>query len=214
MSFDRSLLRNVLFPLALLASALCPAPARAQVTEVRVGVTPSCPYGLGPCWSGAYEALNRLDNVRSVAETPDAYNCTARVFLKSYNLPDVDHWADQFKSFVGQSYVFRGVEVTIEGAVEGKGDGLVLRAPGLEHPITLAPLRDKLQWNFKKGSAREPEPDERDAFGQLAAKKKDTGNGAFKAQVTGPLKKAGTGYVLEVREFFPLTTSVDPYGRR
>jgi hypothetical protein len=207
--------RAAVFSLALLVSAFGAGPVLAQVTEVDVGVTPTCPYGIGACWGGAYEALGRLDGVKSVAATPDAYNCTARVVLKQAGaLPDVDRWAGQFKSMVGNVYAFRGVEITAEGTVEVDGDTLALRVPGLAQPLPLAPLRDKLQWNFKKSSARQPEPDERDAHAQLAARKKAARVGPLRAQVTGPLKKSGSGYALEVREFFPMDTGVDPYGRR
>ena len=118
---------------------------RAQVTDVVVGVTLSCPYGIGACWAGVYEALSRLDGVKSVAEHPDSYNCTARLELKAGGLPDIDRWADQFKSFVGQAYGFRGVEVTAEGSVEAAGDGFTLRVPGLDQAIPLAALEHKLQ---------------------------------------------------------------------
>ena len=186
-----------------LAVLVWAAPARAQVTEVEVGVTPSCPYGLSSCWAGAYEALGKLEGVQSVATTPDAYNCTAHVYLKDRSLPDVAKWAKQFESLVGKSYEFRGVEVTIRATVEVKDGRLVLQAPGLKEPVALAPLEHRLQWNFKKSAARQPEPDERDAYQQLAARNKEAKGGGFRVEVTGPLRVTDKGPVLEVREFFP-----------
>jgi len=186
-----------------LALALCPDPAVAQVNEVVVGVTPTCPYGIRACWAGAHDALGRIDGVQSVSTMPDAYNCTASLRLKPQTLPDPDRWEATFKSVVDKAYVFRGVELTVEGTVEKAGDGLALRVPGIPQPIALAPLSHKLQWNFKKAAARQPEPDERDAMAHLALKAKDAGDAPFRVQVTGPFKHTDHGYALEVREFTP-----------
>ena len=188
-----------LLPLSALAAlALWPAAAGAQVREVVVGVTPNCPYGIKACWAGAYEALGRLEGVRAVATSPDAYNCTATVRLEGKGLPDPVKWADQFKAAVDKAHVFRGVEVTVEGSLEKTDDGFVVRVPGIATPLRLAPLEHKLQWNFKKGAARQPEPDERDA---LAAANKYAKGEPVKVSVTGPLLKKEDRYTLEVREF-------------
>jgi galactose oxidase len=197
------LVRRCLPACAFLAFAfvLSPNPALGQVHEVVVGVTPRCPYGIKACWAGAYHALGRIDGVESVSTTPDAYNCTASLRLKPQALPDPERWAAKFKTMVDKAYVFRGVEVTVEGAVERAGDGLILRVPGIQEPFELTPLRHKLQWNFKKGAARQPEPDERDAMAQLVLGSKDAGKSPFKVQVTGPFRHTDHGYSLEVREF-------------
>jgi len=204
--------RSFLASFSLLAFAILASPAEAQVTDVVVGVTPTCPYGISACWSGAYAALGGLKGVEAVAKSPDTYNCTAQVLLKNDGLPDPAAWSGQFKSAAGEVYGFRGVEVTVEGTLEGEDENLALRVPGVQQPIRLSPLRDKLQWNFKKAAARQPEPDERDALAQLALKKKDAKGGLYKVEVTGPLKNAGEGYVLEVREFIPMNAGGDPKG--
>jgi galactose oxidase len=188
-------------PCALLALAVWPERAVAQIQEVVVGVTPTCPYGIKACWSGAYEALGRIDGVQSVSTTPDAYNCTASLYLRDQVLPDPDRWAAAFKTMVDKAYIFRGVELTVEGTVEGSGDALALRVPGIPQPIALAAFSHKLQWNFKKRAARQAEPDERDAMVELARRAKDLGPAPFKAQVTGPFTRTEHGYLLEVREF-------------
>jgi galactose oxidase len=185
---------------ALAVLALWPSAAGAQIREIVVGVTPNCPYGIKACWSGAYEALGRLEGVESVAAVPDAYNCTASIRLKGKGLPDPKKWADQFVAAVDKSHVFRGVEVTVEGTLEKAQDGLAVRIPGMDAPLRLAHLQHKLQWNFKKSAARQPEPDEKDAYEALATAK-DAKGGAGKVNVTGPLRKEGNGYVVEVREF-------------
>jgi hypothetical protein len=191
----------------LLFFALIPQPANAQVHEVVVGVTPNCPYGIKACWGGAHEALGKLEGVKSVDSTPDAYNCTGGVDLKSNALPDPDKWADQFKKAVDQNYVFRGVEITVEGVLEKKEDGLVLRIPKIDEPLRLAALGNKLQWNFKKRAARQPEPDEKDAHDTLARVVKNPNATEVKVMVTGPLRKEANRHILEVREFTQLAPS-------
>ena len=57
---------------ALLALAVWAEPAGAQVSEVVVGITPTCPYGLVACWAGAYDAVMRIEGVESV----DHSRCT------------------------------------------------------------------------------------------------------------------------------------------
>ena len=162
---------------SLLALALWPASAEAQIREVVVGVTPTCPYGIKACWGGAYEALARMEGVKSVDKSPDAYNCTGAIRLQREALPDPDKWATQFKSVVDQAYLFRGVEVTVAGSLEKTDDGFVVRVPGIAAPLRLAPLEHKLQWNFKKGAARQPEPDEKDAHDAIAGDSKDAKEG-------------------------------------
>src|SRR5262249_46327806 len=195
---------------SVLALAVAALPAQAQVTEVTVGVTPSCPYGISGCWAGAYEALGRLQGVESVGKAPDAYNCTAHLYLQAKGLPDVERWPQQFESVVGKTYVFRGVEAALKGSVEDQAGKLLLRVPGLQQSVTLAPLHHKLQWNFKKGSARQPEPDERDAYDQLAAKKTSAKESAFGVEVTGPLRRSGKGFIVEVREVFLIPLEANP----
>jgi hypothetical protein len=193
---------------ALLALVLGATSLKAQVQEVVVGVTIACPYENaieGSCWSGAYWALMQLEGVKTVDQTANGYNCTARVYPKDKRFPDPDQWASQFKKLVDQTYTFRGVEVTVDGTVGSDNNGLVVRVPGVKFPITLRPLEHKLQWNSKKGTARQPEPDERDAYQQLESKLRDSKARDIKTRVTGPLRKSDTGYTLEVREFFPLT---------
>jgi hypothetical protein len=187
-------------------------PVRAQLTEVVVGITPHCPYGFPGCWAGAKEALEHLDDMLIVASTPDIYNCTARVHLKHSGLPDLVKWPKQFNTMVGTAHSFRGVEVTVMALVADKDGKLILQTPGLKQDITLAPLQHKLQWNFKKGAARQPEPDEQEAYRKLAAQTKKAKGNEFNVEVTGPLRETDQGFVLEVREFFLIYSQAN--GRR
>jgi hypothetical protein len=66
--------------------------SRATGTHVAIGLTSRCPYGLGACWGGAYEALQRLDGVQAVRPNANAEDSTAEVFLHGDTLPDVDRW--------------------------------------------------------------------------------------------------------------------------
>jgi hypothetical protein len=161
--------------------------------------------------------------VEDVSSEPDTYNWTIGVDVPEGTLPDVARWKEQFAKVVHDSYVFRGIEVTIEANVIKKGNALILRSPALEQTIALAPLKHKLQWNWKKRRARQPEPEEQQAYGQLSAavtaavapadaagaagNAADTGadaQGGTRVSVTGPLEQNDAGYVLEVREFFLL----------
>lgn len=206
MQFMRKTTRRLLPVFALLALALRASTSNAQIHEVVVGVTMTCPYENaieGSCWSGAYMALMELDGVKTVDKSANGHNCTARIYLKSGGLPDPDKWAEQFKKLVDQTYTFRGIEVTAGGTIVSDAGNLALRVEGVEQPISLGKLEHKLQWNSKKGAARQPEPDERDAYQQLASQIKDFKGGDFKLKVTGPLRKSDKGYLIEVREFFP-----------
>jgi galactose oxidase len=205
----RNFVRRALPLCSLLAVASWAGPATAQVREVVVGITPTCPYGLAVCWAGAYEALGRMEGVESVDRTPNADVCTAAVRVKGGRLPDPEKWASQFKAMVDEAYAFRGVEVTVSGTLEGGDDGLVLRVPGVETQIAPGPLRHKLQWNPKEVALREPETDERDAYQQLASRVKDAKGEGLKVQMTGPLTKSDRGYTLEVRAFSPRTPDAD-----
>jgi hypothetical protein len=178
-------------------------PARAQVSElVVVGVTPTCPYGIAACASGAREGLKRLENVRLVAQNPDRYNCTFDMQIDRRALPDLDKWRSQLASVVGETFIFRGVEVAVIGTIVDAQNVLTLHVAGCEQVIELAPLENKLQWNFRKGSAREPEPAEQDAWRQLATLLRTSSSPSLKVEVVGPLRYRGKTPVVEVREFY------------
>jgi hypothetical protein len=144
-----------------------------------------------------------------VTTVPDNYNCTAEIRLRGSALPNPEVWAKGFRAQVGEAYHFRGVEVTVVGTLDRQGDSFVVRVPGVERPIPLAPLRHKLQWNFHKEAVRQPEPDERAAYDQLAEMAGRSRAKALKVQLTGPLPRSESGVILEVREFFDVTPGKD-----
>jgi galactose oxidase len=188
---------------AIVALIMTASAASAQLKEVTVGVTHTCPHGINACWSGAKEAIRDLDGVAAVGE-PDAYNCTAILLLKDsalLKLPDPAAWGERFQKSVGKAFVFRGVEATLQGTVKAEDKALMLSVPTIPKPIPLAKLRNKLQWNAGKKKARQPEPDEAEAFETLLAYTLKRGQ-AVALTVTGPILPRTDGATLEVREYF------------
>jgi hypothetical protein len=167
--------------------------ARPLGTRVTVGLTPQCPYGLGACWGGAYEALSGLTGVASVAPVADQADSTAEVRLDHAGLPDLDEWPAEFGRTAGASYTLRGVEVTLAGEVVRVRDGLALAAPGLTEPIPLRPLRSggQLAWDVRRRRRRPTTAEERGAHDRLRAGTRTT--------VTGPLRHGRRGWTLAVR---------------
>ena len=120
---------------------------------VKLGLTPVCPYGLASCWAGAFEALQKIDDIGAVRPLPDGANSVGYVYLKDDILPDVDVWRDELRKTAGWTYGkcwpcakrthtvlsllravslmlstltldLRGLELTLSGSVvRRKGDG-------------------------------------------------------------------------------------------
>jgi hypothetical protein len=175
----------------------------ATGTRAAVGLTSRCPYGLGACWGGAYEALQKLDGVRSVRPIANAEDSTADVYLHGDTLPDVDRWAEQIASIANGSYDFRGVEVSVKASIKAQNGGLGLAGPSIDKPVVLAPLEhvDKVQFDRPTGAAKPPTADELAAYQTLLGRYRAAGAADLPTQVTGPLKKAGNGWVIHVRSF-------------
>lgn len=172
----------------------------AKGTAVVVGVTGTCPYGIGACWGGAYEALHQLEGVELVNPIPNADDSTAEVFLEDTRLPALDRWAEQFRSVVGGSYLLRGVEVTLQGTIVAHEGALFLESHGGRPRVLLAPLEpaDKIQWSQPARSLKPLDAGEDSAYERLAAA--SSGLAAEqRATVTGPLQLVDTGYQLHVR---------------
>ena len=170
----------------------------AKGTMVVVGITGTCPYGLGACWGGAYEALTHLEDVDLVGPIPNADASTAEVFLKDQSLPALEQWDKQFRGIVNGTYELRGVEVTLQGIVHKRDDQFFLSHPD-KPEVQLVPLSvEKIQWNRAKGAAEPPSEEELSAYEKLA-------NGFLNLEqevtVTGPLKQTGAAYQLYVRQF-------------
>ncbi|MGH3987336.1 MAG: galactose oxidase-like domain-containing protein, partial [Pseudonocardiaceae bacterium] len=172
-------------------------------TRVTVGLTAKCPYGLGACWGGAYEALKKLGGVAAVRPIANAEHSTADVYLRDQGLPDLDGWPEQIARWANGSYDFRGVEVTVTGTL-GEHDGMLqLTGPSFDAPVSLMPLSEgtKLQWDYQTRSVRDTTRDERDAYQNLTGRYQELRGGDEPTRVTGPLARTGNGWVLYVRKF-------------
>jgi galactose oxidase len=177
--------------------------AAEKQPPVVVGVTPACPYGISACWGGAYESLTHMHSVRLVRPVPNAQDSTAFVYLEHEGLPDLDAWSSEFARMANGTHVFRGVEVTVAGLMEMReGGSLVMNGNDTRPPLLLQPMEaaDKIQWDAATRAPKPLDPLEQDAFLRLLGEVKKAG-GSLHATVTGPLKKSGDVYILEVRVF-------------
>jgi len=175
----------------------------ATGTRAAVGLTSRCPYGLGACWGGAYEALQKLDGVQSVRPIANAEDSTADVYLHGDTLPDVERWAEQIARVANGSYDFRGVEVSVKATVRAQNGGLGLTGPVIDKPVVLAPLDqvEKVQFDRPTGRAKVATVDEHAAYQRLLARYQNAGTADLPARVTGPLRQAAGGWTLHVRAF-------------
>jgi galactose oxidase len=173
----------------------------AKGTAVLVGITGTCPYGIGACWGGAYEALRRLEAVALVGPIPNTGDSTADVFLTDDRLPPLAAWQRQFQRIANGSYEFRGVEVTLDGAIELRDGDLFLARSAHRPAVRLSSLapEDKLQWDHVVRARKPLEHGEAQAYAALLAEAR-RGNNRI-ASVTGPLEVSGEGYALRVRQF-------------
>jgi len=171
----------------------------AQGTRVVVGIRSTCPYGIQACWGGANEALHYLDGVQYVDPVPDGDRSTATVFLADDGLPALDRWDEQFRGMVHDTYLLRGVEVSLSGTVEVRNGVLVLAAEGRREPVELTPLgpEQKIQWNRAAASPEPVEPSEAAAYDALT--RLVGAADARRLTVTGPLQQTEAGYRLQVR---------------
>jgi hypothetical protein len=174
----------------------------AKGTAVVVGITGTCPYGIGACWGGAYEALGRLEGVDLVSPVPNTADSTAEVFLKDERLPILDQWYEQFRRIVNGTYEMRGVEVTLQGGIEEREGKLFLAGSGQRPAVQLTPLSatDKIQWNHTIRDRKPLEGGEALAYEKLAAASTGLPDGQ-QVTVTGPLKQTEAGCQLHVRLF-------------
>jgi hypothetical protein len=128
--------------------------------------------------------------------------------LSKPQLPNVKQWQGQFHDSAGDLYVFRGIEVTVSATLEERNGKLKLGSTS-NGSVALAPLKNKLQWNYKMNRERKAEPDEVVAYDQLFREQRAASPGVLKVSVTGPLLDDQS--TLEVREYqIETATSVKP----
>jgi galactose oxidase len=171
-------------------------------TQVSIGITGTCPYGIGSCWGGAYNALGRLQDVAYVNPVPDTDDSMAEVFLKDEGLPDLDRWEEQFRKVVNGSYEMRGVEVTLKGSIQQQNGTLTLEGRGPRPAVLLWHLEafEKIQWNHLDRARKPLEPSEAGAYNTLVAAMLDLTSGQ-EVTITGVLKRTPNGYEVHIRSF-------------
>lgn len=171
---------------------------------VVVGITGTCPYGIGACWGGAYEALRRLDEVDLVAPIPNTEDSTAELYLRTDTLPPIERWPEQFRRIVNGTYILRGVEVTLHESIEARGDELFLVDVAGRPPVRLVALApaEKIQWDHTTHLPKPLEPPEAAAYASLVALHREGLDGRT-VTVTGPLTRSrrSPGYEVHVRAF-------------
>ncbi|MBV9651879.1 MAG: DUF1929 domain-containing protein [Pseudonocardiales bacterium] len=178
--------------------------SHATGTHVTIGLTTKCPYGLGACWAGAYEALKGLNRVAAVRPIANPKDSTAEVYLRDKGLPDLHNWIKQFAGRANRSYDFRGVEVTLVGSIRAQNGTLQLTGDSLERPVTLMPLQQdlKVQWDHQDRRVQDSTSDELNAYMQLETRYHNRAGGMDSVRVTGPLTMTeAKEYVLYVRHF-------------
>lgn len=178
-----------------------------------VGLSPACPYGLGPCWGGAYDGLTRICDIEAVSPVPNQADALAYIYLDRgmTTLPDIDIWREEFARVVNASYQIRGIEMMLDGTfARDAGDNVVLRIhdPGtvLEGEVLLRPFREEsqLRWDVKTREAKEITDFEKGMYERLVEALESGSGIETRGRVTGTLQKdaghAG-GFALDVREF-------------
>ncbi|KAK0702641.1 hypothetical protein B0H67DRAFT_594824 [Lasiosphaeris hirsuta] len=181
--------------------------AEQSQPPVVVGLTPICPYGLGPCWGGAYDALRRIPDIEVVNPVPNQADSVAFVYpTEGDMLPDIDVWRRELARTVNSSYEMRGIEMTLSGVVTNTNGQVTLAAtPARPQSLLLAPFKqaNQLKWDIEARAARPISDIEAGAYQRLhdALAHCPTG-AAVDAQVTGTLQKNGPAkFSLHVRQF-------------
>jgi galactose oxidase len=179
-------------PNAVIVADTTPPPVPGALRVV-VGVTGTCPYGIGACWGGADEALRRLTGVQAVDPPRDAASSTVRVHLDHVGLPAVADWPAQFARSANGSYAWHGAEVELSGTVRMDGADPVLVSEALDESIRLVPLDAdaKVQRDFAATAPQRATEEELAAFDALT-------EGAA-VTITGPLAQRAGRYQLAPR---------------
>ena len=173
---------------------------------VVVGITPICPYGLSPCWAGAFHGLQGIDDIKAVDPKPVGDDCVAIVYLHQEIVPDVDKWRRQLANTARGSYAIRGLEITLSGVVSEKQTGsevqLTMAGTSDRPEVILAPYKqcNNVRMTFVSKSPKPITPDEAGAYEQLSTALGGKAAGS-NVQVTGVVQKDANGYSLEVRQF-------------
>jgi galactose oxidase len=169
---------------------------------VVIGLTPLCPYGLGPCWGGAHEALQHISDVDLVRPLPNKEDSLAFVYTEHDILPDPDVWRSEFQKLAGGAYTWRGIEMSLSGVVTSTGTKLTLAGNDTRPELVLARFKQssKIEWDLNTSSLKSMSDDEAGAYAHLAAAVAQ--HPGMPVKVTGTLQKLGDGeFSLDVKGF-------------
>ncbi len=170
-------------------------------SRVTIGLTAQCPYGLGACWGGAYEALSRLEGVAAVRPVANTADSTATIYLREPGLPNLEQWQEQFAHWANGSYAFRGVEVELDGTVHERNGDLYLKAPNVSPPVRLEALQpgQELAWDLRTRHCRNASEDEHAALERLVEQWRRRDADDLSVRVTGPIRNTDSGWSLSIR---------------
>jgi hypothetical protein len=195
--------------------------AEQEGPAVAVGLTPSCPYGLGPCWGGAFDGLRHISDIDVVRPVPDQDNSIAYVYMKQDILPDIDVWRSEFEQTANKSYHIRGLELKLSDVVSrhhvGTDEQLILSGTKTKDDVVLAPFyqTSKLEWDRAKNTSKPATEAELGAWARLSAviPQPDPDKPRKRIQATGRLHKHGAHkFSLDVRDWKLLDNVGTPNG--
>ena len=174
---------------------------------VVVGLTPACPYGLGPCWGGAFEALQHISDIEVVRPMPSQDDSIAFVYLRDDILPDIDLWRSELRKIDGGTYDMRGIEMTLSGVVTRKQVGtdeqLTLAGTSTRPDLVLAPFQaaSKIEWDRVTKAPKPMSDEEAGAYARLSKTLAEHPSG-LTLEATGRLQKHDANkFSLDVRNF-------------
>jgi len=141
--------------------------------------------------------------VKYVSDRACSKTWTGEMQTTGGRLPDLRRWARAFREEVGQAFVIRGVEATVEGRLVEVGGKLALRLKSTGENLLLVPLRRKVEWDPERERVAPMTNDERTAHDRLRARWAEPSGWDAAVRVAGPLVQDKDGAIsgLEVREF-------------
>src|SRR5438876_118762 len=89
----------------------------AKPGDITLGITLSCPYGLGTCYSDVHETLAHLPGVSSVSDSADKQTWTCQIRMTDGRLIRPSALQKYLTSYRTGATV-RGIEATVLGRFE------------------------------------------------------------------------------------------------
>ncbi len=193
--------------LAAVVLAMTARPLDAEVRTLRFGIGLNCPYGLGECWPQVFDGLQGLPGAELIAEEANDVNETCVVRPIGGRMLDPKAIADYIAK-IRIGVWLRGVEATVDGRLELRGEELVLVSSETDI-FRLAPLDQKIEYDFRGKRRFEARAEELLAFARLRAQ---WDGRPRRVRLTGPVVSDSAGapsesegrerLVLQVREFY------------